>query len=134
MKSAFLSLSVGVWLLGQGAATLPLEPPADAEIRKFLVDRIDTQHQGVGIVVGVVAPSGRRIASYGNLDKTTNRPVNGDTCSRSVRPTKVFTSLLLTDAVARGEVALTDAVSMYLPADVKVPERGGKKITLQDLA
>src|SRR5438094_744345 len=130
MNNTVLTISVGVWLLGQGAATLPLEPPADAEIRKILVDRVDMQHQGVGIVVGVVAPSGRRIVSYGNLDRTTNRPVNGDTLFEIGSATKVFTSLLLTDAVARGEVALTDAVSTYLPADVKVPERGGKKITL----
>jgi serine-type D-Ala-D-Ala carboxypeptidase/endopeptidase len=134
MKSAFLSISLGAWLLGQGAAALPPEPPGDAEIRKILVDRIDTQHQGVGIVVGIVAPSGRRIISYGNLDKTTNRPVDGDTLFEIGSATKVFTSLLLADAVARGEVALTDAVSTHLPADVKMPERGGKKITLQDLA
>ena len=36
--------------------------------------------------------------------------------------------------VQRGEVALTDPVSKYLPPDVKMPERGGKKITLVDLA
>ena len=48
--------------------------------------------------------------------------------------TKVFTSLLLADMVQRGEVALTDPVAKYLPPDVKVPERGGKKITLVDLA
>ena len=48
--------------------------------------------------------------------------------------TKVFTSLLLADMVHRGEVALTDPVSKYLPPNVKMPERGGKKITLIDLA
>ena len=44
---------VGVCLLGQSAAALPTEPPSDVEIRRILVDRIDTQHQGVGIVVGI---------------------------------------------------------------------------------
>ena len=37
--------------------------PSDAEIRKILVDRIDTQKQSVGIVVGVIEPSGRRVVS-----------------------------------------------------------------------
>jgi D-alanyl-D-alanine-carboxypeptidase/D-alanyl-D-alanine-endopeptidase len=46
----------------------------------------------------------------------------------------VFTSLLLSDMVQRGEVVLTDPIAKYLPAGVKVPERGGKQITLQDLA
>jgi CubicO group peptidase (beta-lactamase class C family) len=131
---AFFTLLAGACLLAQGPAASPTEPPSDVEIRRILVDRIDTQHQGVGIVVGVVAPSGRRVVSYGHLDKTTNRPVDGDTLFEIGSATKVFTSLLLADAVARGEIALTDAVSTYLPADVKMPERGGKKITLQDLA
>lgn len=48
--------------------------------------------------------------------------------------TKVFTAVLLADMVERGEVALTDPVGKFLPATVKVPERGGKQITLQDLA
>ena len=48
--------------------------------------------------------------------------------------TKVFTATLLTQAVERGEVKLDDPVAKYLPAGVKVPERGGKQITLRDLA
>jgi CubicO group peptidase (beta-lactamase class C family) len=47
---------------------------------------------------------------------------------------KVFTSLLLMDMVQKGEVALTDPVAKFLPATVKIPERNGKKITLQDLS
>jgi CubicO group peptidase (beta-lactamase class C family) len=48
--------------------------------------------------------------------------------------TKVFTSLLLADAVQRGEVALTDPVAKFLPPTVSVPSRNGRTITLQDLA
>jgi len=107
---------------------------SDAEIRRILVDRIDVQRQGVGIVVGVIDPSGRRVVSYGNLARNEKRPVDGDTVFEIGSTTKVFTSLLLTDAVRRSEVALTDPVSKFLPAGVKVPERGGRKITLQDLA
>lgn len=108
--------------------------PTDAEIRKILADRIDTQKRSVGMVVGVITPEGRRVISYGVGDQTSKRPVNGDTIFEIGSVTKVFTSLLLADAVQRGEVALTDPVAKYLPSTVKVPERGGKKITLQDLA
>ena len=45
----------------------------------------------------------------------------------------MFTSLLLAEAVQRGEIALTDPISKYLPTSVKVPERG-RAITLQDLS
>ncbi|HEU4887520.1 MAG TPA: serine hydrolase, partial [Thermoanaerobaculia bacterium] len=119
-------------LLATSVAAAPIA--SDAEIRKILVERIDTQEKGVGIVVGVIEPDGRRIVAYGNHDRTGKRPVNGDTVFEIGSVTKVFTALLLADSVQRGEVALSDPISKYLPAGVKVPERGGKKITLQDLA
>jgi serine-type D-Ala-D-Ala carboxypeptidase/endopeptidase len=107
--------------------------PTDAEIRQMLVERIDTMHRGVGIVVGIIGPEGRRIIAYGNTDKG-GEPVNGETIFEIGSVSKVFTSLLLTDMVQRGEVTLDDPVAKYLPATVKVPERNGKQITLVDLA
>ena len=108
--------------------------PTDADIRKILVERIDSFHQGVGIVVGVIDAHGRRVVAYGSLDQDDKRPLNGDTVFEIGSVTKVFTSLLLADMVQRGEVALSAPVSKYLPADVKVPERGGHAITLIDLS
>jgi len=116
------------------AATARAQVPSDPEIRKILVDRIDVQKQSVGIVVGVIEPSGRRVVVYGKLAKDDPRPLNGDTVYEIGSITKVFTSLLLADAVGRGEVALTDPVGTFLPDKVKVPERGGRSITLIDLA
>src|SRR5262245_6567361 len=46
---------------------------------------------------------------------------------------KVFTGLLLADMVLRGEVALDEPVSKYLPPGTRVPERSGKAITLRHL-
>src|SRR5712691_12532479 len=108
--------------------------PSDAEIRKILVERIDTQKQSVGIVVGVIEPTGRRVVAYGSLAKGDPRPLDGDTIFEIGSITKVFTSLLLADAVERHEVALTDPISKFLPASVRVPERGGRASTLQDLS
>jgi CubicO group peptidase (beta-lactamase class C family) len=68
------------------------------------------------------------------LDQGDKRPLNADTIFEIGSVTKVFTSLLLADMAARGEVALTDPVEKYLPAGVKVPHRAGQAITLQDLA
>ena len=107
---------------------------SDAEIEKLLADRIDVQRQSVGIVVGVIEPSGRRVVAYGRLARGDPRPLNGDTLFEIGSITKVFTSLLLADAAERHEVALTDPVSKFLPPTVWVPERGGRVITLQDLA
>jgi serine-type D-Ala-D-Ala carboxypeptidase/endopeptidase len=108
--------------------------PSDADIRQILVDRIDLQHQSVGIVVGVIGPEGRRVIAYGHLEKGDPRPLNGDTVFEIGSETKVFTSLLLADMVQRGEVALGDPVAKYLPPGTKMPERNGRSITLVDLA
>jgi len=106
----------------------------DAEIRQILADRVDVQHKSVGIVVGIVTPQGRRVVSYGRLDRGGPRPVDGDTVFEIGSVTKVFTSLLLADMVVRGEVALADPVAQYLPPGTKTPEWNGRKITLADLA
>lgn len=108
--------------------------PDDAAIRKILAERIDIQASGVGIVVGVVDASGRRVVSHGSRIKGQAAPIDARTMFEIGSMTKVFTSLLLTQAVRRGEVALDDPAAKYLPPEVKVPSRNGRQITLVDLA
>jgi D-alanyl-D-alanine-carboxypeptidase/D-alanyl-D-alanine-endopeptidase len=74
---SFALLAALVTVSPAGAQTSPV--PSDAEIRKILVDRIDAQKQSVGIVVGVIEPSGRRVVSYGRLANNDPRTLNGDT-------------------------------------------------------
>jgi CubicO group peptidase (beta-lactamase class C family) len=88
----------------------------------------------VGIVVGIVDRRGRRVVSHGALAKGDPRRLGADTVFEIGSETKVFTSLLLADMVRRGEVSLDDPVAKYLPPSVHVPERGGRQITLIDLA
>jgi D-alanyl-D-alanine-carboxypeptidase/D-alanyl-D-alanine-endopeptidase len=114
-------------------SSFPAPVASDEEIRRILAERIESK-QSVGIVVGVIEPQGRRIVACGSLAKGDQRPFNGETIFEIGSMSKVFTSLLLADMVQRGEVALNDPASKYLPSSVKMPERGGKKITLQDLA
>src|SRR3954471_225600 len=102
------------------------------EIREILVRRIDQQRQAVGTVVGAVDLNGRRVVAHGYLAKGDPRTVDEDTVFEIGSISKVFTSLLLADMVQRKEVALDDPVAKYLPADVKMPERNGKTITLLD--
>jgi CubicO group peptidase (beta-lactamase class C family) len=126
----------GILAAGAGAGQVPTAShvPKDSDIRRILASRIDKYRQSVGIVVGVIEPKGRRIVAYGALDQGNAQPLNGDTVFEIGSITKVFTSLLLADMVQRGEVALDDPVGKYLPAEVKVPQRNGRQITLQDLA
>jgi CubicO group peptidase (beta-lactamase class C family) len=116
----------------QVSANLALLP--DEEIRALLADHVDVQHEGTGMVVGIVTPRGRRIISYGQASQSDSRQLNGDTVFEIGSITKVFTAVLLADMVKRGEVALTDPAAKYLPASMRLPERNGRQITLADLA
>lgn len=48
--------------------------------------------------------------------------------------TKTMTSVLLAEAIQRMEMKLDDPVQQYLPAEMKVPLRDGKPVTLEHLA
>jgi CubicO group peptidase (beta-lactamase class C family) len=133
MVPFFLVLTLAV-LLPTAIAQSPRTVPSDTEIRSILAERIDKYKQSVGIVVGVIEPSGRRIISYGKLAANDSRPLNGDTVFEVGSVTKVFTSLVLADMVERKEVGLLDPVTMHLPPKTKVPELDGEEITLHDLA
>jgi D-alanyl-D-alanine-carboxypeptidase/D-alanyl-D-alanine-endopeptidase len=89
--------------------------PDDAEIRAILMDRIDVQRRGVGLVVGVVNKDGRRIVAYGKTSKSDDRTPDGDTLFEIGSVTKTFTSLLLSDMVERGEIALDDPAANHCP-------------------
>jgi serine-type D-Ala-D-Ala carboxypeptidase/endopeptidase len=110
---------------------------SETDIRKILAERIGSlgnQAQGIGIVVGIVQPQGRRIISYGHLQPSEPQTQAGDTVFEIGSVSKVFTALLLADMVRRGEVKLSDPVAKYLPVNVRVPQRNGHAITLLDLA
>ena len=129
-----VALTLALAASAGAAAAQPQTIATDAQIREILADRIDAQRQSVGIVVGVIEPGGRRVVPYGGLAKGDPRTLDGNTVFEIGSITKVFTSLLLADAVERREVALTDPISKFLPDRVKTPERGDRAITLQDLS
>ena len=125
---------LGLFLIASSHAGMAAVAPSDAEIRQILVNRIDKEKQGVGIVVGVIDAKGRRVVSYGSLEKGDRRPIDGDTLFEIGSITKVFTALLLADMAHRGEVRLDDPISKYVPSTAKIPQRDGRQITLVDLA
>ena len=134
------ALAASVPAIGRALAALTADsavPPSESDIHKLIADRVDTlagPEDGIGIVVGMVEPRGRRIVSYGHFDHGDPRAVVGNTIFEIGSITKIFTALLLADFVQKHEVDLFDPASKYLPADLKLPERAGKSITLLDLA
>jgi D-alanyl-D-alanine-carboxypeptidase/D-alanyl-D-alanine-endopeptidase len=127
-------LCLALCISGSAHAAASAAAPSDADIRQILVKRIDKEKQGVGIVVGVIDAKGRRVVSYGSLEKGDKRALDGDTLFEIGSITKVFTALLLADMAQRGEVKLDDPISKYVPATAKIPQRDGRQISLVDLA
>jgi len=107
--------------------------PADDDLRLML--RYHVEDQGIpGMVMGVLEPDGStRIVSYGSAGPET-KPLGPKTLFEIGSITKLFTATILADMVAKGEVALDDPISKYLPDGVTTPTRGGYEITLVDLS
>src|SRR5687767_3827249 len=104
------------------------------------VEAIDTlvhkhfDSTNAAMVVGLIDRQRSKIISAGKLDNGADTRPDGDTLFVIGSCTKTFTVLLLADMVQRGQMKLDDPVANYLPASVKVPTKGGKQITLLNLA
>lgn len=118
-----------LWTLMACSVTLCAQA---TDLRSLLVNRIDEAKRGTGMVVGELSPEGRVFTAHGKTSAEGDAPGAGSFFEIG-SITKVFTALLLMDAVERGEVALEDPVSKYLPETVSVPNRNGRAITLADL-
>ena len=107
--------------------------PTNEDLTTML--RYHVEDQGIpGMVMGVLEPDGStRIVSYGSAGPDT-KPLGPQTLFEIGSITKLFTATILADMVAKGEVALDDPISKYLPDGVTAPTRGGYEITLLDLS
>ena len=103
------------------------------KVKEFILNNIVNKSKAA-IVVGLIDLNGTKVYSFGNISKANNIPVNENTLFDIGSITKTFTTLLLADMVKQGIVNLNDPIEKYLPANVKVPQYNGVKITLEDLA
>ena len=108
----------------------------DRSILDRSVERIAArqgQHH-VGLVVGAVTSAGARsVVSVGRIRAPDGPAPRADSLFEIGSVTKVFTALLLAEAVTRGELSLETPVSDLLP-EVTVPTRDGRAITAEHLA
>lgn len=85
-----------------------------------------------GVVIGLYDGGKREIYGFGTGPKGT--PPTGSTLFEIGSITKVYTALLLADAVQRREVTLDTPLSDLLPPGVTTPSKDKQAITLQHLA
>ena len=73
--------------------------PSNDELRAFLATRME--HNGVGVVIGVIEPAGRRIVAYGRSGNP-DAPLDGDTIFLLGSVSKSFVGLVFADMIGRG--------------------------------
>ncbi len=88
----------------------------------------------VGMAIALVRPDGVEYFGYGRKGPDDAAPPDADTVFEVGSTTKVFTAVLLAEAVRRGLVTLDTPVADLLPPEVGAPARGDKVITLEHLA
>ena len=86
------------------------------------------------VSLGAIQPSGTVTAHSGVLSTDKAVPPDDRTLYEIGSISKVFTGLLLPDAVVRGEVTLDTPIAQLLPADITLPDSAGERITLLMLA
>lgn len=134
IRKVVLALTFAV----SAALTCPVEArgrafPPSADIQALL-DRRVANAPDLGIIL-VTYSLGHRPRTYiAGKSGCRGLPLNSNTLFEIGSITKTFTASLLADMVGRGEVQLDDPVASYLPSSMRVPTRGGREISLLDLA
>jgi CubicO group peptidase (beta-lactamase class C family) len=123
-----------VLLIGLGGAGAWAAPPSDicAEAEALARPLVESGTV-VGMTVALVREGRTEIFGLGRMGANDARQPNGETVFEIGSVSKVFTGLLLADAIERGEVALDDVLGKYLPNDVAMPTKDDRPIRLVDL-
>ncbi|TWU00095.1 Beta-lactamase precursor [Botrimarina colliarenosi] len=77
----------------------------------------------VGMTVGVLQGDEATVRGYGHFSESDSRVPDGATIYEIGSVSKVFTGLLLADAIAMGRVSPVTPVDELLPASIKMPRR-----------
>lgn len=104
------------------------------DIETILRERVNSERNQASVVVAVVDENGTKFFGYGKKSKLKNSTASNENTAFEIGSiTKVFTGILLAEAVKRGEVKLDNPLSKYLPNGVITPKYNGKEITLLNL-
>ncbi len=133
MNNRTMSVFVGLGLLWGSLAVESLGAGREADVKR-LMDPVIAAGVAPGAVVGLLEQDKATVLAFGHLAADGAQAPDGRTVYEIGSISKVFTGILLADAVRRGEVALEDPLSRHLPEGVKAPQRDDQNILLWHLA
>jgi D-alanyl-D-alanine-carboxypeptidase/D-alanyl-D-alanine-endopeptidase len=132
-----LSIAIGLLIL-TGSSGRRAAAGADEETLRMQTDRLVQPYLDndviVGMTIGVLRQGKQEVFGYGRMSRNDRRVPDGDTIYEFGSATKVLTGILLADAVVSGQVKLDQPARELLPKGVKMPAKGNRAITLQDLS
>ncbi|MEZ6083812.1 MAG: serine hydrolase domain-containing protein [Phycisphaerae bacterium] len=108
-------------------------PQIPDDVKQMVQARVKNGY-APSIVIGVIDANGSTVMGEGWTKRNGGNKVDGDTVYEIGSITKAFTGILLADMVTKGEVALDDPISKYLPDDIDTPTKDDKEITLKNLS
>lgn len=143
MARRHLSLAISLLVAACGGSrarvTPPPPPPPDADpegphreaVAAAVQPYLDAELVG-GVAIGLIDAGRREIYGFGK--GLGGAPPNGASLFEIGSITKVYTGLLLADAIQRREIDLEAPVADYLPPGVSLPTRDKIAITIRHLA
>lgn len=102
-------------------------------VKSSVRNRVDNG-EAVGIVVGYTDTQGVAFYGYGSTNRRGSAVPNEDTVFEIGAVTNLFTAMLLTEAVARNEVAYDDNITEHLPDGVSVRTKNDTPILVEQLS
>jgi D-alanyl-D-alanine-carboxypeptidase/D-alanyl-D-alanine-endopeptidase len=137
MRSQLVRVFVVAVAFGTAAATTAGAARADEANLRDAVQLTATamwlDYKAPGLVLAVVRGADAVVLGFGETAKGSGVEPDGRTLLRIGSISKAFAGHLLAGLVADGRARLADPAAKFLP-DVKLPEAGGRPITLIDLA
>jgi CubicO group peptidase (beta-lactamase class C family) len=146
IRAAIALAAVAAAACGGGGGTPPIRdpkpddapPPARTKTYKAEVDALVKPLIGgewmAGVSIGLIHGDDVHYYGYGRARDGDATPPNADTLFEIGSVTKVFTALLLADAVARLVLDFADPVSKHLPEGRTLAAHAGGAITIEQLA
>ncbi|QDV44151.1 Beta-lactamase precursor [Stieleria neptunia] len=133
LRSAICGLLFAAAASPLAAAPPDLDDPATQQRIRSLVQPYLDSEQVVGLSLGLIAGDSSATFHFGKTSADGDQPTD-QTVYEIGSVSKVFTGILLADAVVQNKVKLDQDAADLMPGGARMPDSNGKKISLLDLS